>query len=152
MPDITVPVPDDRVADFYQFFGQWLAGALLPTAPDSNTDQRPNDEAGRRKPWQADDLEQAAWLWGQLSARAKAMFTILMANPGEKVTGAQIAAGAGIPNGASGVAGVLAWPGRYSWQLSRHLPVESEWDVDRGASVYWMSPANAELFEKASTA
>ena len=28
MTDITVPVPDDRTAEFYQFFGLWLAGSL----------------------------------------------------------------------------------------------------------------------------
>ena len=32
MADITVPIPDERVAEFYQFFGLWLAKSLSLSA------------------------------------------------------------------------------------------------------------------------
>lgn len=149
MPEITVPVPDARVADFYQFFGQWLAGTL-PGAINAPTLAEPESSGVERQAWSSDDLDKAEWLWRKLSKHAKKMFAMLMDEPGREFTGAEIAKAAEIPNGANGVAGVLAWPGRYCWQLERHMPTSwRDGEDPYSPSVYWMSPEVAELFRAA---
>lgn len=151
MPDITVPVPDARVADFFQFFGQWLAGTL-PAGSSEPAAAGSEASAGKLLPWGMSDLDEAEWLWRKLSKNARKLFALLMAEPGQLFTGSEIAAALGIPNGANGVAGVLAWPGRYCWQLGRHLP--SSWrpgEEPHSPSVYWMAPDVAELFRAART-
>lgn len=145
MPDITVPVPDGRIAEFYQFFGQWLAGSLPYLDPQPFDDDAPDE----RQHWSAKDQTEAEWLWSKLSKNARAMFTVLIDAPDRKFTGEEIAETANIPNGASGVAGVLAWPGRFCLQQRRHLPTHWRAGEDDAPSVYWMTPEVADLFRTA---
>ena len=46
------------------------------------------------------------------------------------------------------LAGILAWPGRYSRHLGRPLPIATEGRADGGTD-YYMEPAVAALFAKA---
>lgn len=105
MSDITVPVPEARTAEFYQFFGLWLAGSLslpggIPVGAESpsETSQMPTPH----QPWgdTKSDVNDAALLWEKYSPRARAMFSLLVDNPGKEFTGEQIADAANIPNGA----------------------------------------------------
>ena len=154
MPDLTVPVPADRTAEFYQFFGLWLAGSLsLPSGLPRGT-QSPDRAAGalpspkELKKWTGtpEDAVDAETLWKKFSPNARAFFKILMENPGAEYTGDQIASAAGIPNGAHGVAGVLAWPGRFCAPMGRELPSSWREDTEAGESYYWMTPTTAALF------
>lgn len=150
MPDITIPVPEDRVADFYQFFGQWLAGDLQGTTGHHlDSSGTPGAGVDTRVSWTLDDDAAAEQLWRKMSGRARGLFTFLMEEPGKRYTGAQIAEAVGIPNGANGVAGVLAWPGRFCYQLQRPLPTQWEDGEDGAPSVYWIEPGIAKLFERA---
>lgn len=149
MPDITVPVPEDRVPEFYQFFGAWLAGS--PSATVAPVGQHAGASGDDLSPWGStdEDLGLAQVVWGKLSERARAMFSLLMESPGEKISGEDIAETLDIPNGKYGVAGVLAWPGRHSYAVGRWLPIYYE-DGPVGASAnYWMEPEVADLFNKA---
>jgi Family of unknown function (DUF6416) len=155
MPDITVPVPDERTAEFYQFFGRWLAGSVQqePEIPGEGSPGVTDTLKGQHdKPrhWTGsdDDLEDAEYLWGKYNKRAKGLFNLLMEDPGRPYTGRQIAEAVGIPNGANGVAGVLAWPGRYGLERQRHLPSLWKDGEDGAESVYWMEPEVADLFSK----
>lgn len=56
--------------------------------------------------------------------------------------------GLGLEKGAHGVAGILAWPGRYSRKLARELPIATE-GRDDGGTDYYMDPAIAEIFAAA---
>jgi hypothetical protein len=47
--------------------------------------------------------------------------------------------------GSHGVAGILAWPGRYSRHLGRELPIATEGRADGGTD-YYMDPEIATLF------
>lgn len=162
MLEITVPVPDDRVGDFYEFFGRWVSGAIepfrrgadsadmgrataLPEGSDTHAEQK-------NRAWadSDEDLDDAVRLWRKLSSNARRMFGVLVNRPGQRFTGQQIAEAAGIANGSSGVAGVLAWPGRYCAQMRRELP--SQWmdATDGRESAYWMEPEAAALFSKAA--
>jgi hypothetical protein len=149
MPDITVPVPEDRVPEFYQFFGAWLAGA--PSITASSLGQQVGNPHVEVAPWgQTDeDLALAQVVWEKLSERAKGMFELLMQSPGDKISGEEIAESLDIPNGKYGVAGVLAWPGRHSYAVGRHLPVRYEDGPVGGSANYWIDKGTADLFSKA---
>lgn len=151
MADITVPVPDDRIAEFYSFFGTWLAGSLNPSsgeAADGSGVPQASHEWGSTD----DDLADAVALWKKFSPRARAMFSLLIDNPGTEYTGEQIAEACGIPNGAHGVAGVLAWPGRHGAAIGRGLPSNWRQDPETFESFYAMSPERAALFGAARDA
>jgi len=149
---ITVAVPEERVPEFYVWFASFLA------AEDGAEPPRGGRRAGRRGgphhafreplPWSAADGEQAAWLYGKLAPPARALFDELTDAPGQRRPGNEIAARLGLEKGAHGVAGILAWPGRYSRKLSRELPIATEGRPDGGTD-YYMKPAIAELFAAA---
>ena len=140
--DITVKVPEDRVPEFYSLVGSWLAGELgeeqgaTPSVPAS---EWTNSE---------EDVALARLVWGKLSPRAKALFSLLMDNPGVKVSGEELADTLDIPNGKYGVAGVLAWPGRHSAAVNRTLPCKYEDGPVGGSASYWMESDIAELFQE----
>jgi hypothetical protein len=151
MADITVPVPDDRIAEFYQFFGLWLAGSLILPSGGYHDSPVASGPQPQLKPWgdSYEDYADAEALWKKFSARARAMFGLLIDNPGKEFTGEQIAEACDIPNGRNGVAGVLAWPGRHGWAISRGLPTEWREDQDAQQSYYWIPADRAEVFKAA---
>lgn len=51
MPDVTVPVPDDRVAESYQFFGQRLGGSLSPSYGGHELLFDTSGDLGKRRGW-----------------------------------------------------------------------------------------------------
>jgi hypothetical protein len=151
---VTVAVPEDRVPEFYAWFADFLA-AEPGTAP-------PSRRRGRRGPgglrhhgatqaWSADDADQAAWLYGKLAPPARELFDVLAASPGERFAGEDIARRLRLDKGSHGVAGILAWPGRYSRHLDRVLPIETT-GRDDGGTDYFMDPDVAALFEAAARA
>jgi hypothetical protein len=54
----------------------------------------------------------------------------------------------GLEKGAHGVAGILAWPGRYSRHLDRVLPIDTEGRADGGTD-YYIDPDTAAIFAAA---
>jgi hypothetical protein len=154
---ITVAVPEERVPEFYVWFAGFLAAE--PGATPWGGRHRPERAAGggtggRRHgfgepaAWSAADAEQAAWLYGKLAPPARALFDLLIDAPGERLAGNDVAARLGLEKGAHGVAGILAWPGRYSRKLGRELPLATEGRADGGTD-YYMEPAVAQLFAAA---
>lgn len=155
MSDITVPVPDERVAEFYQFFGLWLAGALslsqIATDGSQDISGAIASPAKPVVPWgdSPEDAADAEFLWRKFSTNARNFFGYLMDNAPEKYTGEHIAQAVGIPNGAHGVAGVLAWPGRFCAPIGRWLPSSWKEDAETEESYYWMEEDVADLFKSA---
>ena len=139
--DTTVPVPEDRIAEFHIMYGHWLAG----------TEMEPFDLA---KPellaWTntKEDEELARAFWAKLSDRAKSLFSTLMDAPEKKFSGEDLAEALEIPNGKYGTAGVLAWPGRYSSAVGRFLPCNYENGPFGAGASYSMTTEVAELFHK----
>ena len=141
MTDATVKVPTERLPEFYEMYGRWLA-----SSPDVSTDGGSPD----RKPWGEDDVEPATEVWAKLSPFAKGMFGMLIDAPEEKRSGDQLAELLHIPNGRYGVAGVLAWPARHCYAVGRVLPIRWE-DSGDGQSWYWMEAPVAAMFAEART-
>ena len=116
---VTVEVPEDRVPEFYLWFAAFLASAPGSGPPRGG----PRTAAGagvlasgattQRRAWTADNLEDARWLYGRLSEPARELFDLLIETPGKRHSGNEIAANLRIEKGAHGLAGILAWPGRW---------------------------------------
>lgn len=147
---ITVAVPEERVPEFYAWFANFLA-AEPGTAPSG--ERRHHGPRGRRhrsdaSAWSAEDADQAAWLYHKLAPPARELFDLLLNAPGERFGGEVIARRLGLEKGAHGVAGILAWPGRYSRHLDRVLPINTEGRADGGTD-YYIDPDTAAIFATA---
>jgi hypothetical protein len=151
---VTVAVPEERVPEFYAWFA-----AFLTSQPGTGWAGIPNQGRGRRGPrgsrrhhdvqaWSADDADQAAWLYCRLAPPARELFDVLVERPGTRIAGEQLARQLDLDKGAHGVAGILAWPGRYSRHLKRTMPIATEGRADGGTD-YYMDPETAELFRSA---
>jgi Family of unknown function (DUF6416) len=147
---ITVAVPEERVPEFYSWFADFLT-AEPGTAPPGEWRRR--GHRGRRvgphaSAWSANDADQAAWLYRKLAPPARELFDLLLDAPGERLGGETIARRLGLEKGAHGVAGILAWPGRYSRHLNRILPIDTEGRADGGTD-YYIDPDTAAIFAAA---
>lgn len=155
---VTVAVPAERVPEFYVWFAQFLSadpgsgpprggpmGRGGPWARGPGFGPGPRFDAAA---WSADDADQAAWLYGKLAPPARELFDLLIEAPGRRFSGNEIAARLRLGKGAHGVAGILAWPGRYSRKLGRELPISTEGREDGGTD-YYLDDEIAALFAAA---
>jgi hypothetical protein len=152
--DVTVPVPEERIPEFYLWFSAFLAsepgtgpprhrpgrGGFGPRGPHHGDDDRPA--------WTAEDRDAAAWLYGRLTGQARELFDLLIEHPGERFSANDLATRLRLEKGAHGIAGLLAWPGRWSRRLERAFPVVTEGRADGGTD-YAMTPEVAALFADA---
>lgn len=151
---ITVAVPEERVPEFYVWFANFLAAEPGALPWGGRRGRGPRGAGGPRhgfaEPagWSAADADEATWLYGKLAPPARALFDLLIDAPGERLAGNEVAARLGLEKGAHGVAGILAWPGRYARKLGRELPLATE-GRDDGGTDYYMQPALAQLFAAA---
>jgi len=144
---ITVAVPEERVPEFYAWFADFLTAEPGTAQP---SERGRHGHRGRRlrsevSAWSADDADQAAWLYRKLAPPARELFDLLLDAPGERFGGEAIARRLGLDKGAHGVAGILAWPGRYSRHLDRVLPIDTEGRADGGTD-YYIDPDTAAIF------
>jgi hypothetical protein len=145
---VTVAVPEERVPEFYAWFAAFLAAA--PGTPPQLPGRGRRGPRGTRQPqpWSASDAEQATWLYRKLAPPARELFDVLAENPGQRIGGEQLATHLQLEKGSHGVAGILAWPGRYSRHLNRMLPIATEGRTDGGTD-YYMDADTAALFHAA---
>ena len=143
MQEVTVAMPVERVPEFYQMFGQWLAHN---TGVGVDTTHLTPDQANRDI-WHPKDGHAATIVWSKLSISAKLIFRRLMESPGEKVSARELAEIAEIDAGRNGVAGALAWPARHCYAVGREFPIRFEESGD--TSSYWIFNTPAQLFHEA---
>ncbi len=148
---VTVAIPEERVPEFYAWFASFLASE--PGTPPPFGGRGRHGPRGMRRhhdaeAWSAQDADQAAWLYRKLAPPARELFDLLVDSPGARIGGEQVAKRLELEKGAHGVAGILAWPGRYSRHLDRVMPVATEGRPDGGTD-YYMDPETAELFRTA---
>jgi hypothetical protein len=149
---VTVAVPEERVPEFYVWFANFLAaetGGPLPRGGPWGRGRGPGPRMHHEAAsWSAQDADQAAWLYAKLAPPARELLDLLIDAPGKRFSGNDIAARLRLEKGAHGVAGILAWPGRYSRKLGRELPIATA-GRDDGGTDYFLEPAVAELFAAA---
>jgi hypothetical protein len=166
---VTVAVPEERVPEFYLWFASFLAAETgdqpwaggrgrggPPWGGPRGRGRGPGFGPGMRseheaEAWSADDAEQAAWLYGKLAPPARELFDLLIDEPGRRFSGNEIAARLKLDKGAHGVAGILAWPGRYCRKLGRESPIATEGREDGGTD-YYLDDEAAALFAAARPA
>lgn len=144
MIDVTVKIPEERVGELYELVGRWLSGGQ-PGEEVAETD------AATPRDWtnSDDDLVLARLVWDKFSPRAKALFSLLIDQPEQRVSGEELAATLDIPNGTSGVAGVLAWPARHCAAVNRVGPWWWEYGPEGDGAYYWVEREVADLFRRA---
>ena len=148
---VTVAVPEERVPEFYAWFAAFLAsepGTPPPVGGRGRRGPRGSRRHHDAEAWSADDADQAAWLYRRLAPPARELFDLLAGSPGTRIAGEHLAKQLGLDKGSHGVAGILAWPGRYSRHLNRPMPIATEGRPDGGTD-YYMDPETAELFRSA---
>jgi hypothetical protein len=150
---VTVAVPEERVPEFYSWFAAFLAaepGTGPPLGGRRRRGAHGSRHHGESSAWSAQDADQAAWLYARLAPPARELFDLLIDAPGKRYGGEELARSLKVQKGAHGIAGILAWPGRYSRHLGRTLPIATEGRVDGGTD-YYMEPDVAALFATART-
>jgi hypothetical protein len=148
---VTVAVPEERVPEFYSWFAAFLAaepGTPPPMSGHGRRGPRGQRHQSEARVWSAEDADQAAWLHRKLAPPARELFDLLADAPGERFGGEEIAKRLELDKGSHGVAGILAWPGRYARHLGRVLPILTEARQDGGTD-YYMEPGVAALFAAA---
>jgi hypothetical protein len=148
---VTVAVPEERVPEFYAWFAVFLAaepGTAPPLPGRGRRGPRGLQPHGSAEAWSAGDADRAAWLYHKLAPPARDLFDLLLDAPGQRIGGEQVAKRLKLDKGAHGVAGILAWPGRYSRRVGRVLPIATEGRADGGTD-YYMEPDVAALFTAA---
>ena len=148
---VTVAVPEERVAEFYIWFGEFLAPS--PEARRhwgvDGAARAGRAAAARARAWSADDADQATWLYASWRRRRASCSTCSRRRPGERFARRGDRQAARAREGRRTASrGILAWPGRYSRHLGRLLPIETTGRPDGGTD-YYMEPEVAALFRKA---
>lgn len=132
---ITVPVPDDRIAEFYEMFSNWLKGGAT------------SKETASQSVWGEGDLDLAASVWEKFTPAAQAIYSVLIDNPGKQFGSEALAARAGQASTYS-LAGALAWPDKHCLAVNRE-PLQRSYALSTGGSNYWMEERVARLFRQA---
>lgn len=146
--DVSLPVPADRLNDFYLMTGCWLAGAKTPKTPTAGTSAEPQPE---RAPWTAADTDLAPQVWAKLTDQARALFNIMIDAPGELFDGDALANALDLAHGKLGIAGLLSWPSRHAAAVGRQI----FWvcyigpEGPSGPCEYSMTAEQADLFRAA---
>jgi hypothetical protein len=159
MIDVTVKVPEDRLPEFYAMHAALLNAPSPASVLSGRVGTQWNAvpqmvsssgaDADRRRDWSEADAALLAKLWDKLSDPAKALFSKLIDEPDCRFNGEELAQMLNIPNGQSGVAGVLAWPGKYCKKEGRKRLWEWKYPVDGEPVVYWITPEIAALLREA---
>ena len=145
MIDVTVKVPEGRLADFYSMYGRWLEGGGDAV---TEADGTAHGEVGK---WAGADVNLARAVWGRFSEPAVALLSILIDEPDREFPWDELAQKMAFEGGRTGIAALLTWPGRHCREAGR----EACWRW-RGAegetTVYWMPSEIADLFRQARDA
>lgn len=147
LQEVSVLVPTERVAQFYEMVGRWLAGPADKEAVVAG--ERPPVAAGKRPLWTSGDLDLAKEVWGHMNEWGRELFTVLMDNPEQRFSGQQLAEDLHLTYGKYGLAGVMAWPGRYCKAVGRRFALQWEAGPVGKSGNYWMTSEVAALFREA---
>ena len=110
-----------------------------------NTEAINDDEPLKSWGTTDEDADAARYMWQNLSPTARRLFETLMSVAPAKVSASDLAQQHDIL-GATGVAGVLAWPARYAANAGRHPPIN--WEPGN-PSQYWIEDDVAQVFRAA---
>ena len=138
MIDVTVKVDEQRLAEFYAMYAEWLGRpARGDGAPDAGL-------VG----WGSEDLSEARFVWKGLHPRARRLFEVLLAS-GDPVPGSELAAALGPDAREDTVFGGFGPPAKLAKEVGRRHMVETTHTASGNA--YWLTPTARALLEQART-
>lgn len=143
---VSVTVPKGRLGELYALVGGLNGGGGPPGGP--------SDGPEGPRPWGPGDEEVAGRLYDLVSPKARRILDELMAiGDAGSISGTELAAKAGLDNGAYGVAGSMSSVGKAASKVGRELPYRASPSEDEGgASVYGMAGHVSKLFRAAVAA
>jgi len=133
MIEITVKVPEDRVAEFYVMHGEWLRKVA-----DEEATPAP------RRRWTTKDGDLARQVWAKLPPKPAKMLELLI--EAGQMDAAALVAGLGFSD-ASQIVGVHGWVGRVCNEFGMFSPIEAK--TADGATVWSLDPEIGRLFAEA---
>lgn len=135
--DITVPVPQDRVPEFYRWFADWVDGSTT-------------HEGGSAAPSDDRDVEGAAarW-WLSLGARERQIFSLWIEAAPRMLSAEEIIADMGL-NGARDIPGILSWSTRKAAKVGFRAVWRFRRDPLNGTPLYGIEDTTyADLLKRA---
>lgn len=102
--DITVPVPSERVAEFYRWFGVWMDS---PRSPDLSATSESTPDA----PLSDQELPTAVTWWRSLKPRERELFGLWIDASPRMLSAKLIVEKMGL-KGPRDIPGILSWPSR----------------------------------------
>lgn len=139
MTEITVPVPADRVPEFYRWFADWVDGKVSdPVRPCAAV---PAEQ----------DLEAAVRWWNLLKPRERKMFSLWVEAAPRMLTATEIIDKLDL-NGPREIAGILSWPGRKGNKAGFNVHWSFRYDPTTEEPIYGIEDAEyADLVGRART-
>jgi hypothetical protein len=107
--EITVPVPTDRVPEFYRWFADWV----------EDTDRSAPPTPPARDPGDNTDDAAARW-WASLGARERQIFSLWIDATPRLLTADEIIQAMSL-KGPRDIPGILAWPKRKGAKVGFHV-------------------------------
>lgn len=139
MIDVTIKVDEERIAEFYAMYANWLeAGSPIPIG-----------QTAERKPWGPDDIDQAEHVWSKMGGPAQSLFRVLLQSR-DPVAWQELAEALGPDAEYDTVYGTFGWPARLAKEEGRTHPVKSK-KTPQG-QIYWLEPVVRTLFGKVMSA
>jgi hypothetical protein len=122
--DVTVPVPSDRIADFYRLFADWIEGSAPPAARSADPITPQSGEHDPAKRW-----------WLSLNSNERAFFGVMIDASPRMVTGEEVAQHMGLDS-ESRIGPVLSWSRRKGDKVGLHVWWEFRQDPVMGVPMY----------------
>lgn len=118
--NITVPVPNGRVPEFYRWFADWTDGPLLPTIH-----LRPGTDEAQPAASSLDSEVATRW-WKLLKPSERAVFSLWIDAAPQMLSASEIVESLQL-KGPRDIPGILSWPGRKGVKAG----FEVRWDFRR---------------------
>jgi len=155
---VTVAVPQSRLAEFYEMYGRWLRGPAAVAPEDEDGDStKPKPRGQMKRTWtqgtENDRLKDAKVLLQQLAGGTGGnILSFLLDHPGEWFSGHDLVRHLKL-SGMNDIQGGIGAIGRRCTALGREKPEGFQRLVGFGfgASRYAIEPNVAELFRTART-
>ncbi|QNE35868.1 hypothetical protein [Leifsonia shinshuensis] len=139
--DITVPVPSDRIPEFYRVFADWIEGGAHAFADESQSTTRQQVEQNPAQRW-----------WLSLNANERAFFGVMIDTSPRMVTGEEVAQRMGLES-ESRIGPVLSWSRRKGEKAGLAVWWEFRQDPITGVPMYGIEDTDfAEKIRKAREA
>lgn len=149
--NLTVPVPTDRVAEFYRSFADWIDGSVGLTQGAAEA-QAAADQASAGAHSAKRDLDAAIQWWKLLKPREREVFSLWIAAAPNMLTATEIVETLGL-NGPRDIPGILSWPGRKGRKVGFDVHWSFRYDPVTEEPIYGLEDlAFAEVIGRARTA